>query len=102
MDKEQFYDEKISFKLSSIAKECGEKEISFISICEWSPGEFASISKLQAKSGLPVQMIKAVIESNGNIDAFLTAVIKHAKIHGHSSMYLHQLGIPTAPMNSIS
>lgn len=94
--KEQYYDEHVAPKLAEIGKECEARGLSLIAACEWEPGEFGSTVTLTDAS-YAMRLVNSAIMSLGNVDTLLIAISKHATKHGHSSIFLKQLGIPTVP-----
>ncbi len=95
--KEKLYDELIAPKLLEIAKLCQDHGFAIACSVEWEPGETGRTEAHPPWNvdGMPSAKQKLVhwaARSNGNIDAFLTAVLKDANKHGHSSIYLKQLG----------
>lgn len=95
--KEQFYDERVAPVLSDLAKQCKDRGLSLLAVCEWEPGEFGRTLTLREKSGLGIRLADAAAKANGNVDALLIGIIRYAKEHGHSSAYLSLLGVPTTP-----
>lgn len=97
MNKEQYYDEHIAPKLMALAKECEEKGLSLLALCEWETGEYGSTRTFREGSSFAIRMADAAANSHGNIDSFMAAIERHAREYGHSSMYLHMRGIPETP-----
>lgn len=94
---EAYYDEHISPKLMALAKECDEQGMSLLAVCEFSPGDIARTLTLQKELCMELKLALAVVEARGNLDAFLMAVERYARKHGHSSIFLTQRGIPLEP-----
>lgn len=95
--KEQYYDERIAPKIADLALECHDQGLSLVVACEWEPGEYGSTRLLQPNTGIGLLLTDAAARANGNVDSLLMAIIKHAKEHGHGSIYLSRLGVPTEP-----
>jgi hypothetical protein len=95
--KEKIYDELIAPKLMECATLCKEHGFAIACSVEWEPGE---TGRTEAHGpwnvdGMPSAKQKLVhwaARCNGNIDAFLFAVLKDANKNGHSSVFLKQLG----------
>jgi hypothetical protein len=95
---EKYYDDHIAPKLRELAEECKANGLSLLAICEWEPGEFGRILRLQPESGFGIRMADTAAKANGNVDTFLIAVMRHAREHGHGSVFLERLGVPASPV----
>ena len=95
---EQYYDAHIAPKLLEISKDCRTHGISLIAQCEWEPGETGRTANIQAEAGVGILIAHAAMQAHGNVDSLLMAVIKYAQDHGHNSVYLGMLGVPTEPL----
>lgn len=97
MSKEAFYDEHIAPELLRIAKLAEDNGISLVVMAEWEPGETGCTVTLAKQSGFGIRMAEAAMRCHGNVDAFMIATSKHAREHGHNSIFLSQAGVPTVP-----
>ena len=97
MSKEAYYDEHIAPKLMALAKECEDNGLSLLAVCEWDPGEYGSTRSVQAGSSFAFRMADTAVTARGNVDSFMMAIERYAMKHGHSSVYLHLLGVPETP-----
>lgn len=95
--KEQFYDEQIAPQLIALAEQCKDRGLSLLAVCEWGKMETGSTRMLQPDASISIRMSDAVAMANGNIDSFMLAMMRHAREHGHGSMILSRLGVPTEP-----
>ena len=98
MSKEQYYDEFIAPRLIELSEECEAHGLSFLAVCEWTPGEYCQTMNLESGSGFGIRMTDAAVRAKGNIDSFMFAIMRHARKNGHSSMILKQLGVPINPV----
>lgn len=98
MSNEEFYDQKIAPGLLRLAKQCKARGMSFVASVEYDPlnagrgrtdvqqpDEAAKLSAAQ-------RLVHWAARANGNIDALMFAVDRHAREHGHSSIYLSMAG----------
>lgn len=97
MTPEETYDAEIAPVLLKLAERCKELGFPFAASVEWQPGETGRTESHPPwnENGLPSAKQKLVhyaARCNGNIDAFLNAVMRDAEQFGHSSMYLKMLG----------
>jgi len=97
MSAEKYYDDHVAPKLREIAKDCEANGLSLLAVCEWEPGNYGRTLMLQPKSGIGFRLTNSAAKANGNVDAFLIAVMRHARVHGHGSTYLERLGVPAEP-----
>ena len=98
MTNEEFYDNEIAPKLMELAAQCQERGMAFIACVEYDPPSHGigrteycppdDSRKLSASQRLTHWSAR----SKGNVDALIMAIDKHAKEHGHSSVYLRMLG----------
>lgn len=94
---ERYYDKHIAPELLRLSKLCQDNGLSFLALVEWSPGDYGRTLSLQANSGLGIRLADTAAKANGNVDSLFIAISRYARDHGHSSIYLSQLGIPTTP-----
>ena len=99
-EREAFYDAEIAPALLDLARKCQEKGLSLIAQVEWEPGETGRTAAFAGDSGIGIRMAEAAMRAKGNIDAFLLGMTKHAREHGHSSMFLNLLDVPTTPKST--
>ncbi|WP_439398758.1 hypothetical protein ACRQ5Q_15280 [Bradyrhizobium sp. PMVTL-01] len=99
-EREAFYDAEIAPVLKDLAKKCQDNGLSLVAQVEWEPGETGRTVAIVEKSSFGIRMAEAAMRSNGNVDAFLLGVTKYAQEHGHSSMFLNLLNVPTTPKAS--
>lgn len=89
---EQIYDEEIAPELMRLAKRCEELGFSFCANVEWEPGETGRTAVQMPDAGCKQLLVHWASKCNGNVDALIMAIDRHAREHGHSSSYLYQLG----------
>ena len=95
--KEQYYDEHVAPKLFAIGEECQERGMAFVAACEFGNGDYGGTVVIPEDTSYALRLIYLASQARGNIDNFMISVAKHAREHGHSSIFLKQLGIPTEP-----
>lgn len=96
-EREAFYDAEIAPELLRLGKLCQDNGLSFHTIVEWNPGDTGRTMCLVEGFSLQMDLSRVLFESRGNIDAFLIYLMKRARKIGHSSIVLHQLGVPHEP-----
>jgi hypothetical protein len=96
-EREAFYDAEIAPALLALGKKCQDSGLSFLAVVEWEPGETGRTSCFAEGAGIGMRMTETAAKAAGNIDSFMFAMMRHAREHGHSSMCLAQLGVPTKP-----
>mgnify|MGYP001609518279 CR=1 FL=1 len=96
-EKEAFYDERIAPELLRLAELAQEAGIGFVAMVEWEPGEGGRTVALPKGASVGIRMVEVAMRARGNVDALFIAISKYARQHGHSSLYLHRLGIPHQP-----
>lgn len=94
---EKFYDDVIAPALLGLAQQCQDHGLNFFAVVEWEPGEQGRTISMTAKSGLGIRLANTAAQANGNVDSLILAIMKYALEHGHSSMILHELGVPMEP-----
>lgn len=95
--KEEIYDTEIAPRLLEIGKMCQERGLGFSAAVEYAPHTLGRTTTIPADASYAIRMVDAAIQSYGNLDLFLRAVIRYAHQHGHESAYLTILKVPTKP-----
>lgn len=96
-EREKIYDDVIAPKLLEIAELCKQHDMSFVSMIEWDRHAYGRTVYLAEGSGFEIRLMETLGRAKGNLDTFLMACIKHAHVHGHSSLILQQMGVPLEP-----
>lgn len=96
-ENETFYDNEIAPRLTELARACEDRGMSFIASVEYAPSETGSTILLSADSSFQSRLMDLATRCNGNVDSLIFALMKYAREHGHSSMCLKQLGVPSVP-----
>lgn len=96
-DRERFYDEELAPALADMAKRCADKGLSFVALVEWSWGEVGHTGSLRDDRGPSIENAHLAGLAGNNVDTLIMHLMRTATKHGHSSMFLHQLGVPTTP-----
>ncbi len=94
---EEYYDEEIAPALRDVASKCEAWGMSIVAMVEWEPGETGSTRALAAGRGFGMELVQAAVSAQGNVDALVFAIMRHAREHGHASIILKQLGVPLTP-----
>lgn len=96
-EREAFYDTEIAPELLKLGQRCRDNGLSLHAIVEWEPGETGRTRFFEERKGISMELSDTLFFANGNIDAFLFHLMKRARKTGHSSIVLHQLGVPHEP-----
>jgi len=88
MDNETFYDDEIAPVLLALAKKCEERGMAFLALVEYEHGKTAETLTRPAGTGIAFLMTETAAKAQGNFDALVNAVRRHAAKHGHNSAYL--------------
>jgi hypothetical protein len=91
---EKFYDTEIAPKLRELAYKCGQQGLNLLCLVEYEPGKIGETRILPAPTSFKMELPVMAAAANGNIDAFLIAARRYAAEYGHSSVFMHQLGVP--------
>ena len=94
---EQFYDDEIAPVLASLAMRCNEKGVSFVASVEFGPDQSGSTVALADEHGNGIRMTAYAARCKSNVDVLFTMIIERAKVTGHSSVFLADLGVPHKP-----
>lgn len=97
-EKEKVYDEEIAPALLKVSQRCQELGMAFIASVEFDPPnggrgrtEFQPKDTVETLSAAQ-RLIHWAAICDGNIDRLFIACDRHGREHGHSSVYLSQLG----------
>lgn len=96
---EAIYDEQIAPVLMGLMKICAANGMQMVASVEYEPGEAGSSMQLDGNQSLALDLGRVALLSHGNVDSLFMWIISYAKEHGHSSIYLNQLGVPFKPAN---
>lgn len=95
--KEDIYDEQIAPELLRLGKLCEQHGMSFIACVEYDPPNLG-IGRTESMQPDRVGLLSCAqrlthwaARANGNVDALIFALMKHARDHGHSSVCMNQL-----------
>jgi hypothetical protein len=99
-EREAFYDESVAPVLMDLAKKCQDNGISITAMVEWDPGETGRTAALAADAGFGIRMAETAMRAAGNVDTLIWALMKYATEHGHGSVCLKMLGVPTSSLTS--
>ncbi|MFX4088441.1 hypothetical protein ACKU27_25455 [Sphingobium yanoikuyae] len=94
---EQIHDEQIAPKLLEVGKLCEQHGLPLVAQVEYAPGDFGMTMFLPEHSNLAMLLMNSAAMCKSNVDALFIAIERYAREHGHSSVYLHRLGIPLQP-----
>lgn len=94
---EQIYDDLIAPKLLEVGKICEQHGLPLVAQVEYAAGDFGMTKFLPEQSSLLMKLMFQAGACGNNVDALFFAIERHAREHGHSSVYLHRLGIPLQP-----
>lgn len=97
MMSEQIYDEQIAPLLLEVGKICQTHGLPLVAQVEYEPGEMGLTKFLPAGSGMAMEMMNKAARCRNNVDSLIMWLMAHAKEHGHSSIFLMQLGVPVKP-----
>ena len=96
-EKEKLYDDEIAPALLALGKQCEQHGFSLVAVVEWEPGETARTVTLQAGASFKLKLVELAARCCGNVDAMFMGLMKYAKEHGHSSIFLKRLGVDETP-----
>jgi hypothetical protein len=96
-EREAFYDAEIAPVLSTLADKCKANGLSFLAVVEWAPGEHGRTLSLTPPHGHGIRWADLAARVSGNVDSLIMALMKEGREYGHSSICLHQLGVPEKP-----
>lgn len=79
MTNDEFYDKEIAPELARLARLCEKKDMSFIAVVEIDEGDFGRTSLFTEDAHLTMLLLKVLTKADGNMDAFLSGVLRYAK-----------------------
>lgn len=95
MEKEKIYDTQIAPLLLQACKICQDNGLPFIAVVEYTEGEHGRTEYLGKAPGIGMLMLSWAAHARDNIDRLIQSAVNHAKIHGHGSIFLTMLKVPT-------
>jgi len=100
-NREQVYDDLIAPKLLELAELCKQHDMSFVSMVEWDRHAYGRTVYLAEGAGFEIRLMETLGRSKGNLDTFIMVCMRYAEVHGHNSLILQQMGIPTEPKGDV-
>jgi hypothetical protein len=101
MTNEELYDAEVAPILLKAAQRCKDFGFSMIASVEFGSKE-GDIGRTEIRSperpSAQQLLVHYASRCNGNVDSMLMQVIRDCEKYGHSSMYLHILGVPEKPV----
>ena len=101
-NKESVYDKRLSPLMTEIIRICKEEEIPFFTSFEFADGAFCTSA---IDTGHPIiehyrALSQCAAGGGVNVDKYMFWVAGTARKEGHSSLVLHQMGVPETPEES--
>ena len=96
---EAAYDTEVAPLLKEAADRCLKLGMPFVAVCEYESGSRGRTAAAIGARDVDMQIINLAVQSGGNLDAFLIAVVRYVtqvKIE-HSCVCLTLLGLPRKP-----
>lgn len=94
---EKIYDDEIAPVLKKMGDICKKNNMNFFATVEYKPEHFGTTMLFPDPSHVIFKFyncLRKCLSGKGvNIDKFLFAIMKWARVNGHSSMILYQLGV---------
>ncbi len=97
-NREAYYDREVAPRLAEIARNCEAQGMSLVANVEWVPGRGGLTITEAADASVAQQIVRMAARCNGNVDSLIMGIMAHARKHGHSSMCLVILGVPSKPV----
>jgi hypothetical protein len=99
VERETIYDKEIAPQLLALSNRCQEVGMQFVAEVEWAPGEGGTTVAINEHASLAVRLVHVAAQALGNVDSIFIWISKYATAHGHNSIFLHRLGIPTSAVS---
>lgn len=94
---EAIYDAKIAPALKRVMEICAKEGMGMLAVVEFGKGEIGRSEVAPQGSCMEMHITRMAARCHGNIDALIMGIMKYARAHGHSSIFLKQLGVPLNP-----
>jgi hypothetical protein len=94
MNSEELYDTQIAPLLLQAANLCKEHKIPFIAVTEYNKDDFGCTKYLGENPSVTMLVLHWAYLAKDNVDNLIIALMRYAKEHGHSSVFLQRLGVP--------
>jgi hypothetical protein len=95
-DGEQFYDEVVAPALMDLAKQCQERGLSLVAVCQYDSDGSGTTRALTGSLQPHIRLTDYAAQARGNVDSLIIALVKDGEKYGHSSMFLNRLGVSSA------
>ena len=92
--KVKIYDDLIEPRMFELVALCKQHNISCEVAIEFNKGKVGCNVYLTADASWGMRLVEATMRCKGNIDQLIMACAQYARIHGHDSVFLQNMGIP--------
>ncbi len=96
-ERETYYDREIAPRLVEVARLCEAQGMSIVASVEYNPDKRGSTISEVEFAGLAQQIVRWATLADRNVDTLIGALVTHARLHGHSSIFMARLGVPEKP-----
>lgn len=90
-DRGEYYERHLGPALLMLGEICERLGFSFVAAVETDTAVLGTTAVLQSDACYGIRSVNWAAQSAGNVDALIGAMVKHAKKHGHQSIYLSLL-----------
>jgi hypothetical protein len=93
-ENEKFYDDEIAPALLAISEKCRARNMSFLAVVEYDPGERGRTIMLTPDAGLAMTMVNHCAKMGENIDGYVMGLMRYCGEKGidtSASMVINQL-----------
>lgn len=99
MTKEEIYDQIIAPKLLEIGQLCQQHDLPFVAAVEYEPYSLGRTAYWDKGAGIAIKTVDWAVQSHGNGDTLIWAMMRYATEYGHASACLRILGVPETPVS---
>lgn len=82
MTNEEWYDAEIAPKLKTLADQCRDRDMAFLGIVEYAPGDRGRTQNNLRGAGLEMKMLVACCHAGKNIDGYFFWLAKYCESNG--------------------
>ena len=103
-EREAIYDAEIAPELARLCKRCQDVGMSFVAEVEWDAANQGGgrTAALAAGSSFGIRMVEMAARCMGNVDTFMTGLMRYAREHGHKSIYIAMIEAKMTPREHVA
>ena len=95
--REAFYDAEVAPLLTQLGMQCQARGLSLIAVVDWGDGDVGLTGTVSKTASPQTKWAQMAAMCQRNVDKLIFGLMQYGREHGHSSLCLKLLDVPTTP-----